>query len=71
VSDDENIFALYPKEMWRKVRTRSFDVLDASKGMDFDAFKEYMQSKGMDAESPVFELVTGEYNYDFGRKAER
>jgi len=70
VSDDENIFALYPKEMWRKVRARSFDVLDASKGMEFDAFKEYMQSKGMDAESPVFELVTGEYNYDFGRKAE-
>lgn len=54
---ESKVFALYTQEMYRKVRRRPFDVLDASIDMSFDAFREYLQAKGMDAECPVFELV--------------
>lgn len=56
--DESRIFALYHNQKaWPKVRERAFDVLEASRGMEFDAFQEYMKAKGIHAESPVFELV--------------
>lgn len=66
--DESKVFALYPIESWHKVRTRPHDVIEASINMSFDAFREYLKAKGIDAESPVFELIDNGFEYGFGDK---
>jgi hypothetical protein len=53
VTPESQVFALYPLKSWYKVRRWPVDALEASTRMTFDEFREYMQSRGVDIESPV------------------
>jgi hypothetical protein len=55
---EKSLFALYHhKAHWLKVREYLPQVLNASKVMEFDAFKDYLVRNGMDAESPLPDVV--------------
>jgi hypothetical protein len=51
--DMGKVFACYPVDEWKKVRTRPHDILEASLDMGWDAFIEYLKAKGIDAEKPL------------------
>lgn len=68
-SEEPKIFALYQSGgAWRKVRERHFDVLDASLKMDFEHFRDYLKSEGIDVDSPFFEIRDDGFLCDFGAK---
>jgi len=53
-------FALFDGPAWRAVRVIPFEVLESMRTMDFQTFKDHMESLGVMIESDEFKTTTGE-----------